>query len=150
MHLIRRGEPDATLFKLLRAAVRTPDQTEGDVWAQVTGLDLMERRLQELMDEMPERTDEYASLLLDNEIFLARTRNVGIITPEDAINGSLSGPALRGSGVPWDLRKAEPYCVYDRFDFDVPVGTVRSRLSNARLALRRSYAAQNGESSAAE
>ncbi len=51
MHLIRRGEPDATLFKLLRAAVRTPDQTEGDVWAQVTGLDLMERRLQELMDE---------------------------------------------------------------------------------------------------
>lgn len=51
MHLIRKGEPDATFFKLLRAAVRTPDQTEGDIWAQVTGLDLMERRLIALMDE---------------------------------------------------------------------------------------------------
>ncbi|MFN4089362.1 MAG: hydantoinase B/oxoprolinase family protein [Alphaproteobacteria bacterium] len=51
MHLIRRGAPAATLFTLLRAAVPTPDQTEGDVWAQVTGLNLMEARLQELMDE---------------------------------------------------------------------------------------------------
>ncbi len=51
MHLIREGEPDKTFFKLLRAAVRTPDQTEGDLWAQVTALDLMERRLQALMDE---------------------------------------------------------------------------------------------------
>lgn len=51
MKLIARGEPDATLFKLLRAAVRTPDQTEGDIWAQVTGLNLMEERLLELMDE---------------------------------------------------------------------------------------------------
>ena len=51
MKLISAGEPDRTLFKLLRAAVRTPDQTEGDVWAQVTGLDLMERRLLDLMDE---------------------------------------------------------------------------------------------------
>ncbi len=51
MKLISAGEPDATLFKLLRAAVRTPDQTEGDLWAQLTGLELMERRLVELMDE---------------------------------------------------------------------------------------------------
>ena len=51
MKLINAGEPDATLFKLLRAAVRTPDQTEGDLWAQLTGLELMERRLTELMDE---------------------------------------------------------------------------------------------------
>lgn len=51
MKLISAGEPDRTLFKLLRAAVRTPDQTEGDIWAQITGLDLMERRLIDLMDE---------------------------------------------------------------------------------------------------
>jgi len=51
MKLISAGEPDTTLFKLLRAAVRTPDQTEGDLWAQLTGLELMERRLTELMDE---------------------------------------------------------------------------------------------------
>ncbi len=79
--------------------------------------------LNELVAELPGRIDEYMELLADNEIFLARTRGIGVITPEDAINGSLVGPALRGSGVPWDLRKAEPYCVYDRFDFDVPVGT---------------------------
>ena len=78
--------------------------------------------LQELMDEMPTRIDEYASLVQDSEIFLARTRNVGVISAADAINGSLVGPALRGSGVPWDLRKAEPYCVYDRMNFEVPVG----------------------------
>jgi len=78
--------------------------------------------LRELLDELPTRIDEYASLVQDSEIFLARTRNVGVISAADAINGSLVGPALRGSGVPWDLRKAEPYCVYDRMTFDVPVG----------------------------
>ncbi len=78
--------------------------------------------LQELLDELPDRISEYEELLTQNEIFVARTRNVGVITPEDAINGSLVGPALRGSGVPWDLRKAEPYCVYDRIEFDVPIG----------------------------
>ena len=78
--------------------------------------------LQELLDELPTRIDEYASLVQDSEIFLARTRNVGVISAADAINGSLVGPALRGSGVPWDLRKAEPYCVYDRMTFEVPVG----------------------------
>jgi NADH-quinone oxidoreductase subunit D len=78
--------------------------------------------LRELVDELPERIDEYGQLLKQNEVFIARTRNVGVISPEDAINGSLVGPALRGSGVPWDLRKAEPYDVYERMDFDIPVG----------------------------
>ncbi|MSQ41950.1 MAG: NADH-quinone oxidoreductase subunit D [Dehalococcoidia bacterium] len=75
-----------------------------------------------LLDELPARIAEYTELLVDNEIFLARTRNVGVISAADAINASLAGPMLRGSGVPWDLRKAEPYCGYDRFDFAVPVG----------------------------
>ncbi len=78
--------------------------------------------LQELVDELPTRIDEYAELLTDSEIFLVRTRGVGVISPEDAINGSLVGPALRGSGVPWDLRKAEPYCGYEHYDFDIVVG----------------------------
>ncbi|MYB42792.1 MAG: NADH-quinone oxidoreductase subunit D [Chloroflexi bacterium] len=78
--------------------------------------------IESLVDELPERIEEYAELLVDNEILLARGRGVGIISAEDAINGSLVGPMLRGSGVPWDLRKAEPYCGYDRFDFEIPVG----------------------------
>ncbi len=79
--------------------------------------------VEQLMAELPDRIDEYFELLIDNEIFLARTRGVAPISAKDAINGSLTGPMLRGSGVPWDLRKADPYGVYDRFDFDVPVGT---------------------------
>ena len=79
-------------------------------------------KLESLLDDLPARVDEYADLLADNEIFLARTRGVGVISASDAINGSLTGPQLRGSGVPWDLRKAEPYCGYDRYDFEIPVG----------------------------
>jgi len=79
-------------------------------------------KLESLLDDLPARVDEYADLVADNEIFLARTRDVGVISAADAINGSLTGPQLRGSGVPWDLRKAEPYCDYDRYDFEIPVG----------------------------
>jgi NADH-quinone oxidoreductase subunit D len=79
-------------------------------------------RLQALVDELPDRMDEYDSLLLENEILLMRARDVGIISPELAINASLTGPMLRGSGVAWDIRKADPYCVYDRMEFDIPVG----------------------------
>ena len=75
-----------------------------------------------LIDELPDRIEEYTELLVDNEIFLARTRGVAPVTAEDAINASFTGPMLRASGVPWDLRKAEPYCVYDRLDFEIPVG----------------------------
>lgn len=67
--------------------------------------------------------DEYDGLLTGNEILIARTKNVGIIDPDIGINYSLSGPTIRGSGVNLDLRKARPYSIYDRFDFDVPLGT---------------------------
>lgn len=75
-----------------------------------------------LVEELPGRIDEYASLLVENEVLLARARNVGVIPAELAINASLSGPMLRGSGVAWDIRKADPYDVYGRMEFDIPVG----------------------------
>ncbi|HEX2171165.1 MAG TPA: NADH-quinone oxidoreductase subunit D, partial [Dehalococcoidia bacterium] len=62
-------------------------------------------------------------LLTDNEIFIERTRGIGICSAEDAIDFGLSGPILRGSGVAYDVRKALPYSVYDRFDFTIPTGT---------------------------
>jgi NADH-quinone oxidoreductase subunit D len=74
------------------------------------------------MAEMPDRISEYEAMLLDNEILLVRSRDVGVLAPDVAINASASGPLLRGSGIAWDVRKADPYCVYDRFDFDIPVG----------------------------
>ncbi|MBM3933752.1 MAG: NADH-quinone oxidoreductase subunit D [SAR202 cluster bacterium] len=76
-----------------------------------------------LMRDMPMYIDELDQLISGNEIVLARTQNAGIIRPEAAINGSLSGPILRASGVKWDLRKANPYEVYDRMEFDVPIGS---------------------------
>ncbi|MGF1476903.1 MAG: NADH-quinone oxidoreductase subunit D [Geminicoccaceae bacterium] len=62
------------------------------------------------------------NLLTDNRIFKQRTVNIGIVSPDDAMDWGFSGPMLRASGVAWDLRKAEPYEVYDRMDFDIPVG----------------------------
>ena len=97
-------------------------------YTRVGGLsrDLPEVWLDELskfLDEVEINFDETETLLTRNPIFLERTQDVGIITPEEAIDFGLSGPNLRGSGVEHDVRKAQPYMIYDRFDFDVPVGT---------------------------
>ena len=66
--------------------------------------------------------DDVDRLLTENRIFKQRTVDIGIVEPEDAIALGFSGPMLRGSGIAWDLRKAQPYAVYDRMDFDIPVG----------------------------
>ena len=73
-------------------------------------------------DGFPARIDEYETLFTDNRIWKQRTVNIGVVPPERAMQLGFSGPMLRGSGIPWDLRKAQPYEVYDRMDFDIPVG----------------------------
>ncbi len=78
--------------------------------------------LMRFIDEMPGFIEEYDWLLAENEIVLARTKGVGVLPADKAINASVSGPMLRASGVKWDIRKADPYSVYDRFDFEIPVG----------------------------
>src|SRR4030043_604643 len=80
--------------------------------------------LKKFVAEMPGFIDEYDQLLLQNEVLLARTKGVGILPKATAINTAASGPVLRASGVKWDLRKADPYSIYDRFDFEVPVGKI--------------------------
>ncbi|MEK6584177.1 MAG: NADH dehydrogenase (quinone) subunit D [Nitrospirota bacterium] len=77
----------------------------------------------EFIKIFPKRVDEYETLLTGNRIWLQRNKGVGVISAKDAIDLGLTGPSLRGSGVKWDIRKDEPYLVYDRLDFDVPVGT---------------------------
>lgn len=76
----------------------------------------------QLIDYLPTRLSEVEDLLLENEILLARSKGVGTIPTDLAIAASLSGPMLRASGVAWDIRKAEPYGIYPRFDFQIPVG----------------------------
>ncbi|MDD3517889.1 MAG: NADH-quinone oxidoreductase subunit D [Chromatiales bacterium] len=71
----------------------------------------------------PARVDEYETLLTDNRIWKQRTVGIGVVSPERAMQMGFTGPMLRGSGVAWDLRKKQPYEVYDRLDFDIPVGT---------------------------
>ena len=70
----------------------------------------------------PAYVDEYETLLTDNRIWKQRTVGIGVVSPERALNLGFSGAMLRGSGIAWDLRKQQPYDVYDRLDFDIPVG----------------------------
>ena len=73
-------------------------------------------------DKFPGCVDEYETLLTDNRIWKQRTVNIGVVTPERAMQLGFSGPMLRGSGVEWDLRKKQPYETYREVDFDIPVG----------------------------
>lgn len=68
------------------------------------------------------KVDEYETLLTDNRIWKQRTVNIGVVSPERALQLGFTGPMLRGSGIEWDLRKKQPYAVYDKVDFDIPVG----------------------------
>ncbi len=79
--------------------------------------------LEKFIGQMPGYIYEYDQLIEKNEVLLARTKGVGILPRELAINISASGPVLRASGVKWDMRKADPYSIYDRFEFDIPTGT---------------------------
>ena len=81
-----------------------------------------ETLVRKLLKEMPKRLRDYEKLLTLNPIFIQRTRDVAVVSAEDAINWSLSGPMLRGSGVKRDLRKDEPYSGYENFDFDIALG----------------------------
>ena len=78
--------------------------------------------VREVLDLVKKDTEESDKLLSFNEIFLARLKNIAVMTAEEAIDYGLTGPCLRASGVDYDLRKAVPYSVYDRFDFDIPIG----------------------------
>lgn len=78
--------------------------------------------LWDFTERFPTYVDEYESLLTNNRIWKQRTVDIGIVTPERAMALGFTGPMLRGSGVAWDLRKKQPYEVYDQLDFDIPVG----------------------------
>lgn len=78
--------------------------------------------LEDFTQRFPKCVDEYETLLTDNRIWKQRTVGIGVVSPERAMQLGFTGPMLRGSGIEWDLRKKQPYEVYDRLDFDIPVG----------------------------
>ena len=78
--------------------------------------------IEDFTERFPSKVDEYETLLTDNRIWKQRTVNIGVVEPERAIELGFTGPMLRGSGVEWDLRRKEPYEVYDLLDFKIPIG----------------------------
>jgi len=78
--------------------------------------------IEDFTNRFPKYVDEYETLLTDNRIWKQRLVDIGVVSPERAKALGFTGPMLRGSGVEWDLRKKQPYEVYDRIDFDIPVG----------------------------
>jgi NADH-quinone oxidoreductase subunit D len=79
-------------------------------------------RISDWMTEFRVVLDDMDDLLSENRVFKQRTVDIGVVTAEDAIALGYAGPMLRASGIPWDLRKSQPYAVYDRMDFDIPIG----------------------------
>ncbi|MDE2927038.1 MAG: NADH-quinone oxidoreductase subunit D [Acidobacteriota bacterium] len=121
LYCFREREEVLKLFEAIFGARLTTHAFRlGGLW-----LDMppgFEAACRKFIDEFPKRVDEYEQLLTRNRIWLERTRGVGVISAEEAIDWGLSGPPLRGSGVDHDLRKLRPYGGYEQFQFDVPVG----------------------------
>src|SRR5690606_35252511 len=92
----------------------------GGVWRDITPD--FKPALRKFLDEFPRSINDYQALLEKNPLWIDRTQGVGVIEPEVALAWSMTGPSLRGSGVNWDIRKAEPYSGYETFDFNVPLG----------------------------
>jgi NADH-quinone oxidoreductase subunit D len=110
------------LCELLTGARFTTSYTR--VGGQIRDLpDGFEAAVMKFLDEVEPVIDEVDKLLSRNAIFIARTQGLGIISKEDAIGYGVTGPNLRGSGIEHDLRKAQPYLDYQKYDFDIPIGT---------------------------
>jgi NADH-quinone oxidoreductase subunit D len=93
------------------------------------------RRLEKFLSHFSGKIKEYEDLLIDNIIFVHRTRDVGVLSRETAINAGVTGPSLRGSGCNWDIRKDAPYSVYGKFNFEIPVGKNGDCLDRARVRM---------------
>jgi NADH-quinone oxidoreductase subunit D len=91
------------------------------------------RQLQRFLDDMPSRADQYADLLSRNQIVLERLRGTAQVDKETLLSLGVTGPLLRAAGVPWDLRKAQPYSSYDHFQFKIPVGKVGDNYDRYRV-----------------
>ncbi|MDI7261757.1 MAG: NADH dehydrogenase (quinone) subunit D [Thermodesulfobacteriota bacterium] len=98
--------------------------------------DGIEEKIKSFVQALPGRIKEYETLLTKNIIWLKRTKEVGVISKEDAISFGVTGPTLRGSGVKYDVRKAFPYSSYEQFNFDIPIGSVGDVYDRYTVRLR--------------
>ncbi|MDP7414550.1 MAG: NADH-quinone oxidoreductase subunit D [SAR202 cluster bacterium] len=123
MYCFRERERILDLFEMLCGArVTLSYMRPGGVFQDAP--DEFWPAISRIIGDLPHYLDELEKLITGNEIVLVRTRDVGLLSAGQAIDCSISGPILRASGVQWDVRKADPYSIYDRFEFDVPIGSV--------------------------
>ena len=111
----------------------------GGVWRDIP--DDFADAVRQFLEYMPHRVDQYEGLLTKNPLYIDRTKRIGVISKEDALRWGLTGPTLRGSGVPYDVRKVQPYSGYEQYDFIVPVedaGDVFSRYKVRVAEMRQS------------
>ena len=122
MYCFRERERILDLFEMLCGARMTLSYMRpGGVTQDAP--DMFWQALDKFTNDMPGYADELESMINDNEVVLARTKGIGIIERDYAVDASVTGPMLRATGVQWDLRKADPYEVYSDLDFDVPIGS---------------------------
>jgi NADH-quinone oxidoreductase subunit D len=93
----------------------------GGLWRDVP--EEFEPAVRQFLDFFPAKIADYEALLKNNPIWLDRTKGIGVVTAEQAMDWGMTGPCLRASGVNWDIRKSQPYCGYETYEFDVPVAT---------------------------
>lgn len=106
----------------------------GGVWRDIP--EEFEPAVRQFLDFFPSRLADYEALLTNNPIFNQRTREIGVISAEDAVAWGLTGSSLRASGVDWDIRKAMPYCGYEKYDFEVPLETVGDVYARYQVRMR--------------
>ncbi len=115
---VYRDMPDSMPVYQESRWTKGPALKRKNEWREGSLLDFIEA----FTRDVPARIDEYETLLTDNRIWKQRTVNIGVVSPQRAMQLGFSGPMLRGSGVEWDLRKKQPYASYDKVEFDIPVG----------------------------
>ena len=125
--------PNLWMFEIREDCLNFFERASGarmhSAWFRPGGVarDVPEKLLADIADwldnRLPQLFDDAISLVADNRIFKQRNVDIAVVGKEDALKWGFSGPMLRASGIPWDIRKAQPYDVYDRMEFDVPVGT---------------------------
>ena len=122
LYAMREREMILDVFELCSGQrMMTTYVRPGGLWRDVPPE--FDTTVRQIVDILPRRIDEYESLLTKNPLFLDRTKGIGKISTEDCLRYGISGPIIRASGLPYDLRKARPYSGYDLYDFDIPTYT---------------------------
>lgn len=121
LYAFREREMVLEMFEMLSGQrMMTSYIRPGGVWRDTP--DEFIPALEKFINYFPGKIDDYEALLTNNPLWIDRTQGIGVVEPDDALAYGLTGPSLRGSGVNWDIRKAEPYWGYETYDFDVPLG----------------------------